>query len=63
MEFKDVLNRRYSCRAFVAQAVEKEKLDRILEAGRMAPTVANRLYQELGFVKYETNCYKMNCEK
>lgn len=22
--------------------------------------VANRLYQELGFVKYETNCYKMS---
>ena len=42
MEFKDVLNRRYSCRAFVAQAVEKEKLDRILEAGRMAPTAVNK---------------------
>ena len=28
-----------------------------------ARVVANRLYQELGFVKYETNCYKMNCEK
>ena len=28
-----------------------------------ARVVANRLYQELGFVRYETNCYKMNCEK
>ena len=28
-----------------------------------ARVAANRLYQELGFVKYETNCYKMNCEK
>ena len=25
-----------------------------------ARVVANRLYQELGFVRYETNCYKMS---
>ena len=42
MEFNDVLNRRYSCRAFSAQAVEREKLERILEAGRMAPTAVNK---------------------
>ena len=42
MDFKDVLNRRYSCRAFAAQGVEKDKLDRILEAGRMAPTAVNK---------------------
>lgn len=42
MEFNDVLNRRYSCRAFAAQGVEPEKLDRILEAGRMAPTAVNK---------------------
>ena len=38
MEFNDVLNRRYSCRAFAAREVEQEKVDRILEAGRIAPT-------------------------
>ena len=42
MDFNDVLNCRYSCRAFAAQAVEKDKLDRILEAGRMAPTAVNK---------------------
>jgi nitroreductase len=42
MEFNDVLNRRYSCRAFEAQGVEQEKVDRILEAGRMAPTAVNK---------------------
>lgn len=42
MEFNDVLNRRYSCRAFAAQEVEQEKVDRILEAGRMAPTAVNK---------------------
>lgn len=41
MEFNDVLNRRYSCRAFAAQSVEPEKVDWILEAGRMAPTAEN----------------------
>ena len=42
MEFDDVLNRRYSCRAFEAQGVEQEKVDRILVAGRMAPTAVNK---------------------
>ena len=42
MEFNDVLNRRYSCRAFAALGVEQEKVDRILEAGRIAPTAVNK---------------------
>ena len=42
MEFNDVLNRRYSCRAFASQTVEREKVDRILEAGRIAPTAVNK---------------------
>ena len=42
MEFNDILNGRYSCRAFAAQGVEQEKVDRILEAGRMAPTAVNK---------------------
>lgn len=42
MEFNDILNRRYSCRAFAAKGVEPEKLDRILEAGRIAPTAVNK---------------------
>ena len=42
MEFNDVLNRRYSCRAFAEQGVEQEKVDRIMEAGRMATTAKNK---------------------
>ena len=42
MEFNDVLHRRYSCRAFEARAIEQEKVDRILEAGRIAPTAVNK---------------------
>ena len=37
-----VLQNRYSCRSFSAQAVEQEKIDRILEAGRIAPTAVNK---------------------
>ena len=42
MEFNEVLKNRYSCRAFAARGVEKEKVDRILEAGRIAPTAVNK---------------------
>ena len=42
MEFNTVIQNRYSCRAFAARAVEQEKVDRILEAGRIAPTALNK---------------------
>ena len=42
MEFEGVIQKRYSCRAFAARAVEQEKVDRILEAGRIAPTAVNK---------------------
>ena len=42
MEFNTVLQRRYSCRAFCPTPVEQEKVDRILEAGRIAPTAVNK---------------------
>ena len=42
MEFNSVLQRRYSCRAFSPTPVEQEKVDRILEAGRIAPTAVNK---------------------
>ena len=42
MEFNDVLQRRYSCRAFASTPVEQDKVGRILEAGRIAPTAVNK---------------------
>ena len=42
MEFNTVLQRRYSCRAFSPTPVEQETVDRILEAGRIAPTAVNK---------------------
>lgn len=41
MEFYNVVKDRYSCRSFAPRPVEAEKLERILEAGRLAPTAKN----------------------
>lgn len=41
MEFKEVIKNRYSCKKYSDRQVEKEKLDAILTAGRLAPTAKN----------------------
>lgn len=41
MDFLSLAKQRYSCRAFLDKKVEKEKIDKILEAGRIAPTAVN----------------------
>ena len=41
MEFKEVVKARYSCKKYSDRQVEKEKLDNILAAGRLAPTAKN----------------------
>ena len=42
MSFLDLAKKRYSVREYETKKVEKEKLLTILEAGRVAPTAANR---------------------
>jgi nitroreductase len=42
MEFSELIQRRYSVRSYKADPVENDKLSRILEAARLAPTAANR---------------------
>lgn len=42
MEFQELIRRRYSVRAYRPDPVPEEALARILEAGRLAPTAANR---------------------
>lgn len=42
MTFSDLISRRYSVRAYKSDPVEEEKLRAVLEAGRLAPTAANR---------------------
>ena len=47
----------------LVEAAKGFKAHHIQLTSNPARVAANRLYQELGFVRYETNCYKMNCEK
>ncbi len=42
MDFETLVTHRYSSRSYKPDPVEKEKLDKVLEAARMAPTAANR---------------------
>jgi len=42
MEFDELIRKRYSVRAYKPDPVEKEKLEQVLEAARLAPTAANR---------------------
>jgi len=41
MEFLELAKSRYSERFFDPKPIEKEKMDRILEAGRVVPTACN----------------------
>lgn len=47
MEFSEVVKNRYSCKKFDGRKVEKEKLNQILEAGRLAPTAKNLQEQKI----------------
>lgn len=47
MDFLQIAKRRYACRQYQDRKVEPEKLEAILEAGRVAPTGANRQPQRL----------------
>lgn len=42
MKFEEVIRKRTAVRSFSDKSVEKEKLDKILEAGRIAPTAKNK---------------------
>lgn len=42
MEFYDLIQARYSVRAYKADAIDDAKLQRILDAANLAPTAANR---------------------
>ena len=41
MDFNALVKARYSCRKFLEKTVEEEKLQQVLEAGRLAPTAMN----------------------
>ena len=47
MEFTEVVKNRYSCKKYSDRQVEPEKLNEILEAGRVAPTAKNLQEQHI----------------
>lgn len=53
MSFMDLCRERYSVRKFDPRPVEEEKLEQILEAGRIAPTACNYQPQRVYVVKRE----------
>ena len=53
MTFFDLARDRYSERYFDARPVEQEKIDKILEAGRLAPTAANFQPQRIYVIQSE----------
>ncbi len=42
MDFQELINKRYSVRAYKSEPVEDEKLEQVLDAARLAPTASNR---------------------
>ncbi len=52
MNFSELINKRYSVRAYKPDPVEDEKLTAVLNAARLAPTAANR--QPIKFVVVRT---------
>lgn len=59
MNFIDLAKKRYSVRKYEDKIVEKEKLDKILEAGRVAPTAANLQPQKLIVVQKKDSLEKL----
>lgn len=47
MDFLDLAGRRYSCKNFSSRPLEHDALERILEAGRLAPTAKNLQEQKI----------------
>ncbi len=60
MEFKELIKNRYSCKKYSDKKVEKEKLDAILEAGRLAPTAKNLQEQHIYVVESEEVLAKLD---
>mgnify|MGYP002627414274 CR=1 FL=1 len=60
MEFDEVIRSRYSVRAFSDRAIEADKLARILEAGRIAPTAVNYQPQRVYILQSEDALKKAN---
>ena len=60
MEFKEVIRERFSCRKYSAREIDREKLNAVLEAGRLAPTAKNLQEQHIYVVQSEEALAKID---
>ncbi len=60
MTFLELAKKRYSARSYLDKPVEPEKLKRILEAGRVAPTACNNQPQRILVVQSPEGLAKIN---
>lgn len=64
MDLIELLKERYSARKFSGVKVEKEKIDKILEAGRLSPTAVNFQPQRIFVLESDDALQKLkNCTK
>lgn len=54
MDFYDVIEQRFSVRKYESREIEEDKLQRVLQAGRRAPTARNRQEWKLIVVRNES---------
>lgn len=60
MEFNEVIGKRYSCKKYSGKAVENEKIEAILKAGRLAPTAKNLQEQIIYVIRSEEGLAKID---
>ncbi len=60
MEFTEVVKNRYSCKKYDGRAVDREIVERILEAGRLAPTAKNLQEQHIYVLQSEESLAKVD---
>ena len=60
MEYKELVKDRYSCKKYSSRQVEEEKLNKILEAGRLAPTAKNLQEQRIYVLQSEEALAKID---
>ena len=59
MQFQELIEKRYSVREYLNKSVEEEKINAILEAGRLAPTGKNSQPQEIYVIKSKEGLEKL----
>jgi nitroreductase len=59
MDFLDLAKQRCTIRSFLDKTIEKEKLDYILESGRVAPSACNKQPQRIIVVQDKENIEKV----